>query len=204
MVTRMKYVGLLVLVAVLASTFAIAKELKKKNDLQMSEQVNKTIMKNYPEASILKVDNEENDFQILEVEMLLQDGKKIEAMIAADGTIMQMETLITENDLPFDISKVLPANATIDALEGRVTYAVLKPVKLENELKTYELAATIDGNKVEIEVASDGTVLKYSIENEDNEEDHDNNGWDDEDGEEDDDHDGYNDDDHDNDEEDDD
>lgn len=175
-------IWLLVVVVMLVCSIAAAREWQKRKG-HLSQSIKDAIAANYPNATIGEIDREEPEIKLVEVELALQNGGKIDVLVARDGTIMSEKEDIQVDSLPFDVSKLLSSEAQISEAESVINHAVLAPVKLEQPQQLYELEVIIDGHKVEYKVASDGTVL-----NRKNEKDDDDKGKDDDDDQGDNDH----------------
>jgi uncharacterized membrane protein YkoI len=170
----------LVLIVVLVCSIAIAKKYHDKK-ASLPALAEKSLAESYPGASIKEVQKDEADVKVFEVELALADGKKIDVTVAADGTIMETGNEIEASDLPFDASKIIPNGSEIKEVESEVKYAVLAPVALDQPETTYNLEILVDGEKVELEVAADGTILenKAKCHHDDDENGDDENGDDD-------------------------
>jgi hypothetical protein len=118
----------------------------------------------YPNAEIEEVEAEKEGLKVYEVEFE-QNGREVEATLAADGTLVEVETEMTVEDLPGPVAKAIEKaaeGATIKEVEKEVTYAVVKLVKLDEPQTSYEAELSREGAKCEIEVAADGTILEQS------------------------------------------
>jgi uncharacterized membrane protein YkoI len=151
--------AVLVLFAALVCSIAIAKKCHDKK-ASLPAQAEKSLAESYPGSSIKEVQKDEADVKVFDVELALADGKEIDVTVAADGTIMETGNEIEASALPFDTSKIIPSGGEIKEVESEVTYAVLTPVALDQPKTTYNLEILVDGEKVELEVAADGTVLE--------------------------------------------
>lgn len=154
------------MVGVLVCSFVLAEKCHDKKT-SLAAEAEKSLMEKYPDSSIKEVEKDEEEFKVFEVELTLKDGKELDVTLAPDGTVMETESEIEASALPFDASTIVPNGGEIKEVESEVTYAVLKPVALSQPKTTYNLEIMVDGQKVELEVSSDGKVLSHKLEDED-------------------------------------
>ena len=131
----------------------------------------------FPQATIGEMAQEtENGLAVYEVE-LEQGDKEMEVTLTADGTILEVETQVTEADLPKAVASAISkaaGDAKVTKIEREETRAVVrdgKVVKLDKPRITYEAEFLKDGRKTEVEVAADGTVLETETEDDENDDD---------------------------------
>ena len=118
----------------------------------------------YPNAEIEEAKVEKEGLKVYEVE-LEQNGREIEVTLAKDGTLVEVETEMTVQDLPELVAKAIEKaaeGATIKEVSKEVTYAVVKLVKLAQPQTSYEVELSKQGAECEIEVTADGTILEQS------------------------------------------
>ncbi len=118
----------------------------------------------YPNAEIEETEVEKEGLKIYEVE-LEQNGQEVEVALAPDGTLLEVETEMTVQDLPEAVAKAIAEaaeGATIKEVSKEVTYAVVKLVRLAQPQTSYEAKLSKQGAECEIEVAADGTILEQS------------------------------------------
>lgn len=116
----------------------------------------------YPNAEIEETEVEKECLKIYEVE-LEQNDQEVEVAVAPDGTILEVETEITLQDLPEAVAQAIAEaaeGATIKEVSREVTYAVVKLVSLDQPQTSYEAELSKQGAECEIEVAEDGTILE--------------------------------------------
>jgi len=188
MTRKLGKAGILALITVLACSYVLAEKCHDKK-ASFPAQAEKLLMERYPGATIDEIDKEEKEYKLFKAELVLTNGKKIEAVLTSDGTIMEIENEMEAADLPFDVSTIIKPDATIKEVGSKVTHAVMGPVALVEPETTYELEALIDGQLVELKIAPDGTVISRDDKDKDEDKDKDKDHGDDEDndGEEDDD-----------------
>ncbi len=155
---KLTQAGVLVLIAALVCSIALAEKCHDEK-MSLSAQVEKSLTESYPGASIKEVKKEEEEFKVFEVVLALKNGQEVEVTVTGDGTVMEAENEIEVSALPFDVSTIIPSGGEIKEVKSEVTYAVLAPVALAQPKTTYKLEVVVDGQKVELEVAADGTVL---------------------------------------------
>jgi len=157
-----KWIGLVALVVSMVCVISYADKGEGKS-VTLPDAVKNALQKAYPKAVIGNA-SEEKEFEVFEV-IVKQDGQESEPSIAADGTILSVETIVGKEKLPDVVAKALSKaaeGAEIKEVEQSITYAVIKPVKLNAPETTYETMLTKDGNACEIKLAADGTVLEKS------------------------------------------
>lgn len=118
----------------------------------------------YPNAEIEEVEVEKEGLKVYEVE-LEQNDQEVEVTLAPDGTLVEVETVMTVQGLPEAVAKAIEKaaeGATIKEVNKEVTYAVVKLVKLDQPQTSYEAELSKEGAKCEIEVAEDGSILEQS------------------------------------------
>jgi len=142
-----------------------SKESKKegpKELLNLSELVTvaQVLQKQFPQATLgaVKAVHEEG-MSLYEVKFT--DGQtKREATVARDGTVVMIETVIADKDLPRPVAEAIvkaALGATLAKIEKGEIWAAPKAVTLETPKVIYE--AKVEGQG-EVKVAADGTVLK--------------------------------------------
>jgi len=169
----LKSVGVVVLIVVMVCVVTYADKHKK---AVLPAVVKTAIETLYPQAVIGKAKVEEEGLKVYEVE-LKQDGQEFDVTVAADGTIVGIESELAVEDIPAAVAEALAKvtnGAKITEVDEDVTYAVVTLTKLNEPQVSYEAEVTIDGKKCEVEVAADGTVLEKSkCEKDDDDEDDD-------------------------------
>jgi len=156
---RLSWVAALVLLA--AGSHAPAQD-KDKPDLdKLPQKVRDTLKAKFPKAEIHKLTKEkEGDTVVYDIEFK-QEGRKFEADIREDGTIVNWEKEIAAKDLPEAVTK---------AVEKKYPKARFKEVMEITEVKDkkemlegYEIVLdTADNKEVEVTVAPDGKILEDS------------------------------------------
>jgi hypothetical protein len=155
-----KWIGLVALVVSMVCVISYAVESKS---VTLPDAVKNAIQKAYPKAVIGNTSTEK-EFEVFEV-IVKQDGQESEPSIAADGTILSVEAIVTKEKLPDAVAKALSKaaeGAEIKEVEQSITYAVVKPVKLSAPETKYEAVLTKDGSTCEIVFGTDGTVIDKS------------------------------------------
>ena len=152
----------LMLIAVFVCSIVVAEKCRDKKK-SLPAEVEKVLMERYPDASIKEVEKDEVEFKVFEVELTLKDGQELDVKVACDGTLMETENEIEASVLPFDLSTVVPQGAQVKEVESEIEYAVFKPVALAQPETTYNLEILVDGKKMEMEVAADGTILEQKV-----------------------------------------
>jgi len=158
---KLVYIAMVICVIACVVTYAGKDEQKK---CRLAPGAKAALDALYPDAEIEEVEVEKEGLKVYEVE-LEHNGQEVEATLAADGTLVEVETEMTVEDLPEPVAKAIEkaaGGATIKEVEKEVTYAVVKLVKLDEPQTSYEAELSREGAECEIEVAADGTILEQS------------------------------------------
>jgi len=160
-------IALLITAFVCLSVYADKKKARK---VKLPAPVKAAVESAHPQSTIEKVKLEEEGLKLYEIEVT-QNGKKYELTVAPDGTIVEEEQEGVEN-LP-DAVKAAIAGAEVHEVNRQVAYWVITLKKLDKPKVTYEVELKQNGQKMEIEFAADGTILKKEVKKEDEDEDED-------------------------------
>ncbi len=137
-------------------------------EVEIPEAVSAAYKPHFPDAEIAKVEVEEKgDLMLFDIEFKDDRG---EIEVASDGTIIDIATVITEEDLPpaaADAIRKAAEGATVKRFERsevhsevRETDGAFTVVKLESFRYVYE-AELVKGDQTgEIEVDGDGNVIE--------------------------------------------
>jgi uncharacterized membrane protein YkoI len=158
-----------VIVALIGLTVCVVTYAGKQKETDLPAAVKTAIESLYPQAVIEEAEAEEEGLKVYEVE-LKQKGKEFEVTIGPNGTIVEVESKLTMEDLPAAVAEAIAkaaAGASVKQVEQEVTYAVVKLIKLDKPMTTYEAELIKDGEEREIEVAADGTVLELKVKDDD-------------------------------------
>jgi len=124
---------------------------------KLPKPVVEAVKKRFPKAEMIEAAKETADGKT-EYEVSIKDGgKKIDIMLAPDGTITVIEKEIAARDLPKAVQ------ATLDKKYPKATYKkteeVIKVKEGKETLDFYEvLLATADKKEVEVKVSADGKI----------------------------------------------
>ncbi len=150
------------LIVFLFALAAAREQGKDKPDLnKVPKQVMEALKAKFPKAEVDKWTREkEGDVFVHDFEFR-QEGRKLEADIREDGTILNWERQIAVKDLP---------GAVLRAIEGKYPKAVIKEGMAVTDVKEgkdlpegYEVLFQMpDGKRVEVTVAPDGKFLEES------------------------------------------
>jgi uncharacterized membrane protein YkoI len=158
-----KWTGLVVLVVSMVCVISYADKGEGKS-VTLPDAVKNAVLAALPQGVIEKTKMEEQEFKIYAV-ILKQNGQESELKITPDSTVLAVETKVGKETIPDAVAKALSKSAEgaeIKGVEQKVTYAVVKPVKLDVPETTYEADITKDGNNCEVKLAANGTVLEKS------------------------------------------
>jgi uncharacterized membrane protein YkoI len=151
--------------AAVAAVFVLAGSIARADDKEkeVPKKVMDALKAKFPKAVIDKWTKEkEGDAIVYDIEFK-EEGRKCEADIKEDGTIVNYEREIAVKDLP---------KAVTEAVEKKYPKATLKEVMeiteikgKEEKLEGYEInLVTADKKEVEVTIAPDGKVLEDSSE----------------------------------------
>ncbi|MGB3861633.1 MAG: PepSY-like domain-containing protein [Candidatus Aminicenantaceae bacterium] len=141
---------------------------EEKAEVQLPAAVLKAIEENVPNAEIEKVEVEEKGgIALYDIEFKADQG---EIEVAENGTVIDVVTVITIEDVPEAVAEVLKKSAegaTIIRIEKSEVWSEVKMegeqgtiVKLDSPKYVYEAELMKDDQTGEIEVAADGTVIE--------------------------------------------
>jgi hypothetical protein len=151
--------------AAVVALFVLAGSVVRADDKEkdIPKKVMDALKAKFPKAVIDKCTKEkEGDAVVYDIEFK-EDGRKCEADIKEDGTIVNYEKEIAAKDLP---------KAVTETVEKKYPKATLKEVMeitevkgKEEKLEGYEIVlVTADKKEVEVTIAPDGKVLEDSTE----------------------------------------
>ncbi|MFQ6037831.1 MAG: hypothetical protein ACE5LV_04355 [Candidatus Aminicenantales bacterium] len=137
-------------------------------EVELPEPVAQAVEANVPGAEIEVVEvAEEAGITLYDIEFKADRG---EIEVAVDGTVLDIATVVTLEEIPEEAAKALKEaaeGASIQRIEKSEVRAEIakedekgKLVKLETPRYVYEAELVKDGQKGEIEVAADGTVIE--------------------------------------------
>ena len=127
--------------------------------------VQNTITANANGGTIGRIEKEnEKGVTTYEAKIKGSNGEKMEVEAATDGTLVETETIVKWNDIPPAVQNTITANAHGGKV-GKVEQ------ETEKGVTTYEAKVKADNKKIEINVATDGTLIKASAEDEDDDKD---------------------------------
>jgi hypothetical protein len=144
-----------------ATPAAPGQDKKDKDSVELPKVVMAALKAKFPKANIDKVTKEkEGNDVVYDIEFKIE-GRKFEADIKEDGTLINYEKEIAAKDLPAAVKK---------AVDTRYPKAKLKDVMEMTDVKGttetlhgYEITlTTADNQSVEVTVAPDGKVLEDS------------------------------------------
>ncbi len=140
-----------------------------KAEVKLTDAAAKAIKEAFPKAVVGAVEAEKGlGVNAFEVKAKDEKGADFEVVVGADGTIVCVETVVTDKDLPEAAAKAVKAveGAKVAKVEKQVvsaevqkTNAGSKLVKLEKAKTQYEVGFEKDGKKGKMVVAEDGTVV---------------------------------------------
>ncbi|MBM4104578.1 MAG: hypothetical protein FJ263_11150 [Planctomycetes bacterium] len=172
--TRKWYlVSIAVLGVALFAAMTTAKESCKMKDIP--KLVMTAVGNLFPSATVEKAEPENTSFAAYEVDV--KEGADTKsAVIAADGTVVSVETKVAAESLPEAVSKAISKNAKggkILIIEKEEIYMEARLVKLAQPKVMYEAKVVMDGKTIEIEMDAVGNILNTKAEDADEEGDDD-------------------------------
>ncbi|HJZ58875.1 MAG TPA: PepSY-like domain-containing protein [Gemmataceae bacterium] len=145
--------GLLVMVSVSRAANSDEKEIPKK--------VMDALKAKFPKAEITKWTKEKEGNDVVYDIEFKQEGRKFEADIKEDGTILNWEKEIAAKDLPEAVKKAVDKKYPNAKLKEIMEVTEVKGK--EEKLEGYEIVLeTADKKEVEVMVAPDGKILEDS------------------------------------------
>ena len=141
---------------------------KEKTKVELPAAVAKAIEDNVPNAEIEKVEIEEKGgINLYDIEFKADQG---EIEVAEDGTVIDVVTIITMEDIPEAAAEALKQaieGTTIIRIEKSEVWSevkiegdVGKILKLDSPKYVYEVEVMKDDQTGEVEVAADGTIIE--------------------------------------------
>jgi hypothetical protein len=157
MKTNLRLVACAALLAAMAQV-ALAEDEKVEAD-KLPEKVKETLKTRWSSAKItIATKTMENGAVVYDIEMT-QDGKKREADIKEDGSIVNFENEIAIKDLPKAVADAVKAKHPDATLKEAMETLVIKDGK--DVVDEYEvLIVTGDKKEVELTVSPDGTKIE--------------------------------------------
>lgn len=120
---------------------------------QLPAKVKAAIKAKFPDAELISAEKEKEDGKTLYEVAIKHKGRTIEATVAEDGKIVEIEKEIATKDLP----KVI-----VDALEKKYPKAAVtkaEEITADDKMK-YELLITAGGKTLEVSFDAQGKFLK--------------------------------------------
>lgn len=164
MLSRRNVLSVVVLLGVMSISATTMNAADEPKDLdKIPKPVMDTLKAKFPKAKIDKWSQEKEDGKVVYDIEFKVDGKKMEADIAVDGTLLNYEKEINVKDLP---------RAVVEAVEKKYPHNTIKQVMEVTEIKDkkevhggFEIdLVTRDKKNVELTVAKDGKILEDSTE----------------------------------------
>jgi uncharacterized membrane protein YkoI len=162
-----KWVFVAVLVAALVAVVAYASQDER---VELPAAVQAALDAQYPGAEVEESEIDVEGIRVYEIELQTADGTECEVAIAADGTILEIETETALDKLPQAIRDAIVAAADGAKIEDVTVEEALYEVALQKLAApeiSYEAELIQDGEEVELELAADGSVLEREVENND-------------------------------------
>jgi hypothetical protein len=151
-------IGLCVAAAIMLCNAAFGEKGEEKCSLPPA--IEAAVKAFFPNAAIEKCKMDEEEIKMYEVKV--KDGnEESEIKLAADGMVAEVETAKTMGTVPTAVAQTIEAqNAEVKEIVKEVEYAQLKVVKLVPPVTSYEAEIIKDGEKIELKIAADGTIIK--------------------------------------------
>jgi uncharacterized membrane protein YkoI len=155
------------LVAALVAVVAYASQDER---VELPAAVQAALDAQYPGAEVEESEIDVEGIRVYEIELQTADGKECEVAIAADGTILEIETETALDKLPQAVRDAIIAAADNAKIEDVAVEEALYEValqKLATPEISYEAELIQDGQEVELELAADGSILEHEVEDDD-------------------------------------
>jgi uncharacterized membrane protein YkoI len=140
----------------------------------LPKKVTEALASKYPKATykmieeVYKVKDKKEKLAYYEVAVVTADKKKLEVLVAPDGTFVKEEE--KEKDKAAPAAEKIPLDkvpkAVMDAIKARFPNAKINSVEKEVEdgKVVYDIELTHDGRKYEMDIHEDGTVIEIEKE----------------------------------------
>lgn len=140
---------------------------------RLPDAVVNAIAKDFAGYKIEEVERETEGVTVYEVELEASEDKELEAAFTAEGQLVTVESELKADQLPPAVAAALPAGAQVKEAEQVQTFAEVVLVALDQPKTGYEVKVMLDGKLVELQISSDGSVVKQVVEEaDDGDDDH--------------------------------
>ena len=150
----MRTLRVLTLVALTASTMAIAQE-KKIRRSELPPAVEKTVAAESKGATIRGFAQETEDGQLRYEAELMVNGHSKDVAMDATGVIVEVEEQVAIDSLPAAVKDGLQAKA------GKGKLTKVESIVKHDKIVAYEAQVMTDGKKSEVQVGPDGKPLDH-------------------------------------------
>jgi len=151
-------IGTVVMVAVLLSMATYA---DWGSGVRLPAAVTKALRGLYPGATLEEAQQEMEGMRVYEVE-LKQGEREFEVTVAPNGTVIEVESEISVEELPDPVKAALrraAQGAKIEEVSKEVTEWVVTLKKLDEPQVSYEAEVVKNGREIELAFAADGKLL---------------------------------------------
>ena len=152
-------IGTVVMVAVLLSMATYA---DWGSGVRLPAAVTKALRGLYPGATLEEAQQEMEGMRVYEVE-LKQGEREFEVTVAPNGTVIEVESEISVEELPDPVKAALrraAQGAKIEEVSKEVTEWVVTLKKLDKPQVSYEAEVVKNGREIELAFAADGKPLQ--------------------------------------------
>jgi len=152
-------IGTVVMVAVLLSMATYA---DWGSGVRLPAAVTKALRGLYPGATLEEAQQEMEGMRVYEVE-LKQGEREFEVTVAPNGTVIEVESEISVEELPDPVKAALrraAQGAKIEEVSKEVTEWVVTLKKLDKPQVSYEAEMVKNGREIELAFAADGKPLQ--------------------------------------------
>jgi hypothetical protein len=156
--TRFQIVAIALAAALLSSASALAQEREQEKKIDRSDlppAVEKAVVEQSKGATIRGFEEEKEGGQTLYEAKLMANGRKKNVLMAADGTVVEVEEEIPAESLSPAVREGLRAKA------GNGEVVKVKTITKKGKLVAYEVKVMTNGKKSEIQVSPDGKPLDH-------------------------------------------
>jgi len=150
------------MVLAVAALLSVATYAERGDGVRLPAAVRKALRSLYPEATLEEAKLEMEGMRVYEVE-LEQGERDVALTVAPNGTVLEVETEIPLEELPEPVKAALrraAGGARIEEVSKEVTQWVVTLKKLDKPEISYEAEVVKNGREIELEFATDGTLLQ--------------------------------------------
>jgi hypothetical protein len=165
-------------VLVIAMLLSVATYAERGGGVRLPAAVRKALRALYPEATLEEAQQETEGMRVYEVE-LEQGDRDLEVTVAPNGTVIEVESEISVDELPDPVKAALRRAARggkVEEVSKEVTEWVVTLKKLDKPQVSYEAEVVKNGREMELGFTADGKLLQEDDDDEGDDGDEDEDG----------------------------